>query len=51
MENTLAPPAVPPVLLELATPAFAYSPTLFSKKLLFPLREISSIQAKGLVTL
>merc|ERR1712086_1018498 len=31
------------------TPAFWYSPTRFSKKLVFPCREMSAIQSKGLV--
>merc|ERR1711953_726299 len=30
------------------TPAFWYSPTLFSKKFVLPCKEISSIQSKGL---
>merc|ERR1711992_224000 len=35
-------PAVPAM-----TPAFWYSPTRFSKKLVFPCSEMSSIQSKG----
>merc|ERR1719396_36104 len=31
------------------TPAFWYSPTRFSKKLVLPCKEISSIQSKGLL--
>merc|ERR1711937_692040 len=34
--------------VEAMTPAFWYSPTRFSKKLVFPCREISSIQSNGL---
>merc|ERR1740121_2763034 len=34
---------------EAITPAFWYSPTRFSKKLVLPCREISSIQSKGLL--
>merc|ERR1712008_205703 len=30
------------------TPAFWYSPTLFSKKFVLPCKDISSIQSKGL---
>ena len=33
------------------TPAFLYSPTRFSKKFVFPCREIRSIKSKGLRTL
>ncbi len=32
---------------EVMTPAFWYSPTLLSKKLVLPWREIISIQSKG----
>merc|ERR1712098_313507 len=38
-----------PSVVEAITPAFWYSPTRFSKKLVFPWREISSIQSKGLL--
>lgn len=33
--------------LDAITPAFWYSPTLLSKKLVFPWRDIISIQSKG----
>jgi len=36
---------------EFITPAFWYSPTLLSKKFVFPCREIISIQSKGFLLL
>mmetsp|Transcript_19152 Transcript_19152/g.57762 ORF Transcript_19152/g.57762 Transcript_19152/m.57762 type:complete len:309 (+) Transcript_19152:200-1126(+) len=44
-ENSRPPPLVPPPI----TPAFWYSPTRRSKKLVLPCIEIRSIQLKGLV--
>jgi len=43
------PTASVPSPADAMTPAFWYSPTLFSKKFVFPCKEMSSIQSKGLL--